>query len=213
MPTATLQRAAQIRNRINTATEFSVNPTEPDPYGYRRRGHKVTKNTFNLTVNLNVDGNVVPQADEFRKVALDKKNLIFTLMGIGTRIRTAMAAKQTECGVAPLVTLRVEIDQKIKMLDYMVGEVATAIYDRGALGPQAEIMRQRLNTASRGEATTAAIKTPVLTAEDREMLTQELRGLKSELMRLDDKLASLNAINSIAIRDEDMRILEAEGLA
>jgi hypothetical protein len=212
MPTMTLQRAAQVFNRIKAETAFSTGPDEDDPYAYRRRGKPPTKNTFNLSVTLSVDGPVVQQAEAYQRAALGKKDQMFTLMSIGTRVRVAMGKKQADSGVSALVTERVEIAQKIKILEHILDAIETSVLNSGLLSEQAEAIKLRMGSTMARE-TTAQVSTSVLTDDDRQALTADLRAWRSHLMGIDDKLAGLNATNSITVTDEDFKILQEAGLA
>lgn len=211
MTLMTLQRAAQVFNRIKAETAFSTAPDEDDPYSYRRRGKPKTKNTFTLSVNLSVDGPVVQQAEAYRRLAISKKDQMFLLMRIGTTIRTATGRKQAEVGVSALVTERVELTQKVAILEHLVEAVETSTLNQELLQQQAEAIKGRLSSTVARE-TTAIVATSVLTSQDRDDLTAELREIRSTMMSLDDKLAGLNT-NTITISDEDFKVLQEAGLA
>ncbi len=212
MPAVTLQRAAQIFNRIKAETTFATEPDD-DEYGYRRRGRATkAKATFTLSVTLSVDGPVVQQAEAYRTLVLAKKNQMFGLMTIGSEIRHQMALKQTSVGVSKLVTNRVMVVQKIKILEHLIEAIETQTLNAELLGSQAEAIKQRL-AVSTTATTSAMVGSTVLTAEDREALNREVREQRSTLMAIDDELSRLNAANTITIPDGDFKTLQEAGLA
>lgn len=211
MAQMSLQRAAHVFNRIKTETAFGTEVE--DAYGYPgRRSRQRQHNTFALTISVSVDDQVKQQADAYRRLALGKKNQMFTLMEIGTKIRGAMAEQQANCGVTRLVTDRVMTANKIKILEHFLESVETSVFVAEQFERQAQAIKSRLESSTQG-ATSANVSTPVLTSDDRDNLRRELAELRSTQMRIDDELGTLNATNHITISDPDLEVLREAGLS
>jgi hypothetical protein len=210
MTTVSLQRATQIANRIRLATTFETKPEEDDYYARRRA--KKTKPTFVTSVEVNIDGNPRQTADALRLNLHKHKNTLFRLMEIGTRLRTSIASRQVEAGVNALVTERVMVVEKIKMLEALVASVEIGVYEGTALDASAAAARSRLSNATQG-AVTATISTPLLTKEDRDDLTTELRALRSRQFEIDDQLSAKNATSVVTVDQDDYGFLKEHGYA
>lgn len=212
MTTMTLKRATHVFNRIKTETSFQTE-VEDAYSGYGRSRHRDRQhNPFTLAINISVDDHVKQQADAYRRLALSKKDRMFGLMEIGTKIRAAMIVQQAKCGVTDLVTTRVMVINKIKVLEHLLEAVETSVLVPDQLERQAEVIRTRLASSTQG-TTTANVSTPILNSEDRDDLTRELNGQRSNLMRIDDELETLNVTNQISVNDEDLKVLQEAGLA
>lgn len=211
MASLSLNRAKQISNRIKTETAFGAE--DEDSYEYsRRRRTPAQRNAVTLKATFSVDGPVAQQAEAYRRAARGKVDKMFALMEIGTKLRASLAKKNAECGVTELVTRRVMVDQKIRILDQILQQIETDVLNVELLVAQAEAIKNRLSSAA-STATTGQVSTNVLTHDDREELTGKLTRLRSELMSIDDELGRKNANNEIAIDDTDLATLREYGLA
>lgn len=213
MAQLSLNRAKQISNRIKAETAFGVEEDDAYAgYGRRRRTSPAQRNSITLNGSFSVDGPVGQQAEAYRRAAIGKVDKMFALMEIGTKLRVEMAIKNAECGVTQLVTRRVMVDQKIRILDHILQQIETDVLNTDLLIKQAEAIKGRLASAT-SNATTAQVATNVLTHEDRNNYTDCLTELRSELMMIDDTLGRHNATNEITIDDDDLAKLRAYGLA
>jgi hypothetical protein len=209
MATILLRRVTQIANRIKTETAFEVE--QEDDYSYGRRRAKKIK-TLNPQATISIDGDPNRRVAALRENLLSRKNQILRLMEIATRIRTAMAVKQAECGVTALVTKRVGLINRQKILEYLIDSTATNTLNEKEFNEQCIAMRQRLANATGGVAT-ADIPTVLLTDNDHQQIQIELGAVKRELLDIDDKLAQLNSSNSIEVNDEDEAYLRDLSIA
>jgi len=212
MSAVLLRRAQQIANRVSAESAIEVDRPDDD-FGYGRRRTKKVK-VLETTATINIDGDPKRRATILHDALLSRANEMMQLIEIGIRLRQAIASKQAQVGVTPLVTMRVGLLNRQKILEQLVNSAANGVLDIEDLDARVKAMRNRLTNVTTTHGTASAdITTVLLTDADRKAFEQELTNVKRALLDVDDKLGQLNATHTVDISDDDEKFLRDRGIA
>lgn len=212
MSSILLRRAQQIANRVSAESAIEVD-RQDDDYGFGRRRNKKVK-VLDTSATINIDGDPKRRATILHDALLTRANEMMKLIEIGIRFRQAIAAKQAQVGVTPLVTMRVGLLNRQKILEQLVNATESGILDIDELDARVKAMRNRLTNVTTTHGTASAdITTVLLTETDRKAFESELTSVKRALLDVDDELGQLNATHTVDISDEDEQFLRDRGIA